>query len=86
MVLNLMIGLVTPPVRTVLYTLQRITGVPLERLSYAMLPWYVPPVVPPHGPIDPCAEARRMTTSRPPPCGGTSLVCLLMAGQPNDAA
>jgi tripartite ATP-independent transporter DctM subunit len=42
MVLNLMIGLVTPPVGTVLYTLQRITGLPLERLSIAMIPWYVP--------------------------------------------
>jgi len=45
MVLNLMIGLVTPPVGTVLYTLQRVTGVPLERLSYAMLPWYIPLIV-----------------------------------------
>ena len=42
MVLNMMIGLVTPPVGTVLYTLTRITGVPLERLSVAMLPWYIP--------------------------------------------
>jgi TRAP-type C4-dicarboxylate transport system permease large subunit len=42
MVFNLMIGLVTPPVGTVLYTLNRVTGVPLERLSAAMLPWYVP--------------------------------------------
>jgi len=42
MVFNLMIGLVTPPVGTVLYTLNRVTGVPLERLSVAMLPWYVP--------------------------------------------
>jgi len=45
MVLNLMIGLVTPPVGTVLYTLQRVTGLPLERLSVAMLPWYVPLLV-----------------------------------------
>jgi len=42
MVLNLMVGLVTPPVGTVLYTLMRVTGVSLERLSYAMIPWYVP--------------------------------------------
>jgi len=42
MVFNLMIGLVPPPVGTVLYTLNRVTGVPLERLSVAMLPWYVP--------------------------------------------
>jgi TRAP-type C4-dicarboxylate transport system permease large subunit len=42
MVLNLMIGLVTLPVGTVLYTLMRVTGVSLERLSYAMIPWYVP--------------------------------------------
>lgn len=42
MVFNLMIGLVTPPVGTVLYTLNRVTGLPLERLSVAMLPWYIP--------------------------------------------
>jgi tripartite ATP-independent transporter DctM subunit len=42
MVFNLMIGLVTPPVGTVLYTLSRVTGLPLERLSVAMLPWYFP--------------------------------------------
>ncbi len=42
MVLNLMIGLVTPPVGTVLYTLMRVTGLSMERLSYAMIPWYVP--------------------------------------------
>ncbi len=42
MVFNLMIGLVTPPVGTVLYTLTRVTGLPLERLSVAMLPWYIP--------------------------------------------
>ena len=45
MVLNLMIGLVTPPVGTVLYTLQRVTGLPLERLSIAMIPWYIPLLV-----------------------------------------
>ncbi len=45
MVFNLMIGLVTPPVGTVLYTLNRVTGVPLERLSVAMLPWYIPLLV-----------------------------------------
>jgi len=42
MVFNLMIGLITPPVGTVLYTLNRVTGISLERLSIAMLPWYVP--------------------------------------------
>jgi tripartite ATP-independent transporter DctM subunit len=42
MVFNLMIGLVTPPVGTVLFTLNRVTGIPMERLSVAMLPWYVP--------------------------------------------
>ena len=45
MVLNLMIGLVTPPVGTVLYTLQRVTGLPMERLSVAMIPWYIPLLV-----------------------------------------
>ena len=42
MVFNLMIGLVTPPVGTVLYTLMRVTGLSLERISIAMIPWYVP--------------------------------------------
>jgi len=45
MVFNLMIGLVTPPVGTVLYTLNRVTGVSLERISIAMLPWYIPLLV-----------------------------------------
>jgi len=45
MVFNLMIGLVTPPVGTVLYTLNRVTGLSLERISIAMLPWYIPLVV-----------------------------------------
>lgn len=42
MVFNLMIGLVTPPVGTVLYTLNRVTGLSLERISIAMIPWYIP--------------------------------------------
>jgi len=42
MVFNLMIGLITPPVGTVLYTLNRVTGISLERLSLAMIPWYIP--------------------------------------------
>jgi tripartite ATP-independent transporter DctM subunit len=45
MVFNLMIGLVTPPVGTVLYTLMRVTGLSMDRLSVAMLPWYIPLVV-----------------------------------------
>ncbi|HSB81377.1 MAG TPA: TRAP transporter large permease [Candidatus Methylomirabilis sp.] len=45
MVFNLMIGLVTPPVGTVLYTLNRVTGLSLERISVAMLPWYIPLLV-----------------------------------------
>jgi len=45
MVFNLMIGLVTPPVGTVLYTLMRVTGLSLERISIAMIPWYIPLVV-----------------------------------------
>jgi len=42
MVFNLMIGLITPPVGTVLYTLMRVTGLPMDRLAVAMLPWYIP--------------------------------------------
>jgi TRAP-type C4-dicarboxylate transport system permease large subunit len=29
-------------VGTVFYTLSRVTGIPMERRSVAMLPWYVP--------------------------------------------
>lgn len=42
MVLNLMIGLLTPPVGTVLYTLHRVTNLPLERIAVAMVPFYIP--------------------------------------------
>jgi tripartite ATP-independent transporter DctM subunit len=42
MVFNLMIGLVTPPVGTVLYTLMRVTGLSMDRISIAMVPWYIP--------------------------------------------
>jgi tripartite ATP-independent transporter DctM subunit len=42
MVFNLMIGLVTPPVGTVLYTLMRVTGLSLDRISIAMAPWFIP--------------------------------------------
>jgi tripartite ATP-independent transporter DctM subunit len=45
MVFNLMIGLITPPVGTVLYTLMRVTGLSLDRISNAMVPWYIPLVV-----------------------------------------
>jgi tripartite ATP-independent transporter DctM subunit len=42
MVFNLMIGLITPPVGTVLYTLQRITATPFERIVRAIVPFYIP--------------------------------------------
>jgi len=42
MVFNLMIGLITPPVGTVLYTLQRITATPFERIVRAIIPFYIP--------------------------------------------
>ncbi|MCL2000562.1 MAG: TRAP transporter large permease [Planctomycetes bacterium] len=42
MVLNLMIGLVTPPVGTVLYTLEKVSGVPFMHITKAMLPFYIP--------------------------------------------
>ena len=42
MILNLMIGLVTPPVGTVLYTLQKVTNVPFSRIVKSMLPFYIP--------------------------------------------
>jgi tripartite ATP-independent transporter DctM subunit len=42
MVLNLMIGLLTPPVGMVLYVLSRVSGVPFERCVAATLPFLVP--------------------------------------------
>jgi tripartite ATP-independent transporter DctM subunit len=45
MVLNLMIGLLTPPVGMVLYVLARVSGVPFERCVMATLPFIVPLVV-----------------------------------------
>lgn len=42
MVLNLMIGLLTPPVGMVLYAVQRVSGVPFERLQRALLIYFIP--------------------------------------------
>ncbi|MBT8334295.1 MAG: TRAP transporter large permease [Desulfobacterales bacterium] len=45
MVLNLMIGLLTPPVGMVLYVLSRVAGINFERCSAATLPFLFPLVV-----------------------------------------
>ena len=42
MVLNLMIGLLTPPVGMVLYVLSRVANVPFERAMMATLPFLIP--------------------------------------------
>lgn len=42
MILNLMIGLVTPPVGTVLFTLQKVSNVPYMKIARNMIPFYVP--------------------------------------------
>ncbi len=42
MVLNLMIGLLTPPVGMVLYVLSRVAGISFERCSAATLPFLFP--------------------------------------------
>ncbi len=42
MVLNLMIGLLTPPVGMVLYVLSRVSGVSFERCTKATLPFLIP--------------------------------------------
>lgn len=41
MILNLMIGLLTPPVGMVLYVLSTVSGVPFERISKAITPYIV---------------------------------------------
>jgi tripartite ATP-independent transporter DctM subunit len=45
MVLNLMIGLLTPPVGMVLYILARVSGISFERTTRACLPFLVPLLV-----------------------------------------
>src|SRR5918995_3494591 len=40
--LNLMIGLLTPPVGVVMFVLSRISGLSIERTTAAILPWLVP--------------------------------------------
>ena len=45
MVLNLMIGLLTPPVGMVLYVLSRVSGISFERCSAATIPFLVPLVI-----------------------------------------
>jgi tripartite ATP-independent transporter DctM subunit len=42
MIFNLMIGLVTPPVGTVLYTVQKVADIPFGALVREMLPFYIP--------------------------------------------
>ena len=42
MVLNLMIGLLTPPVGMVLYVLQKIAKLSFERTVAAVMPWFIP--------------------------------------------
>ena len=45
MVLNLMIGLLTPPLGMVLYVLSTISGVPFEKAVKGTLPFLVPLVI-----------------------------------------
>ena len=45
MVLNLMIGLLTPPVGMVLYVLSRVSKVPFEECAKATIPFLVPLVI-----------------------------------------
>lgn len=42
MIFNLMIGLITPPVGTVLFTIQKITKQPYGALVRAIIPFYIP--------------------------------------------
>jgi TRAP-type C4-dicarboxylate transport system permease large subunit len=45
MVLNLMIGLLTPPVGLVLFVMARISSLSIERTIVAVLPWFIPLLV-----------------------------------------
>jgi len=42
MVFNLMIGLITPPFGMVLFVLNKISGVPMEKITKAILPFLIP--------------------------------------------
>jgi TRAP-type C4-dicarboxylate transport system permease large subunit len=42
MVLNLMIGLLTPPVGMVLFVLQKVARISFERTVIAVMPWMIP--------------------------------------------
>lgn len=42
MIFNLMMGLITPPVGTVLFTIQKITKLPYGALVRAIIPFYIP--------------------------------------------
>jgi len=42
MVLNLMIGLITPPVGMVLYAVQRVAGIPFDDLVKAVAIYFIP--------------------------------------------
>lgn len=42
MIFNLMVGLITPPVGTVLFTLTRVTTLSFERVVKAIVPFYIP--------------------------------------------
>jgi TRAP-type C4-dicarboxylate transport system permease large subunit len=42
MVLNLMIGLLHPPMGMVLFVLARVAGLSVEKTTMAILPWLVP--------------------------------------------
>lgn len=45
MILNLVMGSMTPPVGNVLIILSRVGEVPYEKLAWALVPWYIPFVV-----------------------------------------
>jgi tripartite ATP-independent transporter DctM subunit len=45
MVLTLMIGLLTPPFGIVLFILEKVTGVPLEKIMISIIPFYVPMLI-----------------------------------------
>jgi tripartite ATP-independent transporter DctM subunit len=45
MVLNLIIGTITPPVGIVLFVVSRIAEIPFDRMAVAILPWLIPLVL-----------------------------------------
>jgi len=44
-VLNLMISIMTPPMGMALFVVSQVSGIPFQRMAWAIMPWLIPPIV-----------------------------------------